>query len=450
MKAIYFLDPSLFRPVKKTALWLTLFILALFCVETIVVSAEDDAMGALFVVTISSAINPAVAEFVEEAIAKAVAANGACIVIRMDTPGGLAESMRQIVKAMLASRIPVIVYVSPPGARAASAGVMITIAADIAAMAPGTNIGAAHPVGVGGKEANETMAKKITNDIAANARSVAENKGRNADWVEKAVRESIAATETEALEKKVIDLIARDMDDLVAKINGRNVKGKGRLNLDGAKRVIISEDLRTRILKIISDPNIAYILMMIGLAGIYFELSHPGAIFPGVVGGISLILAFFALQTLPVNYAGMLLIILAIILFVMELKLTSYGLLSFGGIVSLAMGSLMLFDTTEAAMRISWQVLLPTLAFISTFFVLIAALVFRAQKSQAKTGEEGLIGEIGVVEMRIDPVGKVFIHGELWQAQANRTIEKGRKVEVTGVQNLVLAVKPVSKDEVSR
>ena len=398
----------------------------------------------IYVLTVSSAISPAVAEFVKKGLSTAEAAQAACFIIRLDTPGGLAESMRRIVMDILASRIPVVVYVSPPGARAASAGVMMTMAADIAAMAPGTNIGAAHPVGIGGKEGNDTMTKKITNDMVAHARSVAETKGRNADWVERAVRESVAATETEALDNKIIDLIARDMDDLINQINGQEVKGKGKLILDGAQRIPIREGLRTKILKTISDPNIAYILMMIGLAGLYFELSHPGAIFPGVIGGISLVLAFFALQTLPVNYAGILLIVLAIIFFVMEMKLTSYGLLSVAGIVSLLMGSLMLFETREVAMQVSWQVLLPTLGLISVFFVVAAALVFRAQKSKARTGAAGLIGEIGVVAQKIDPQGKVYVHGELWQARADVPLNEGQKVRITAVHNLVVDVEPLS------
>jgi len=413
-------------------------------VSPAIAEEETTAKGDIYLLTVSSAISPAIAEFISDGISKADAADAACLVVRLDTPGGLAESMRRIVMDILSSRIPIIVYVSPPGARAASAGVMITMAADIAAMAPGTNIGAAHPVGIGGKEADETMTKKITNDMVAHARSVAEKQGRNADWVEKAVRESVSVTETEALEKNIIDVIARDLDDLIKQINGRKIKGKGTLSLDNAQRITITEGFRTRILKTISDPNIAYILMMIGLAGLYFELSHPGAIFPGVIGGICLVLAFFALQTLPVNYAGILLIVLAMIFFIMEMKITSYGLLSVAGIVSLLMGSLMLFDTREVVIRVSWQVLLPTLALVSGFFVVAAGLVFRAQKSQPRTGSDGLIGEIGVVSKKIDPEGKVLVHGELWRASAKVSLDEGEKVRVVGVQDLVVAVEPVA------
>jgi membrane-bound serine protease (ClpP class) len=339
--------------------------------------------------------------------------------------------------------VPIIVYVSPSGARAASAGVMITNAADIAAMAPGTNIGAASPVQAGGKEIEKTMSKKITNDMVANAKSIAEKRGRNAKWVEKAIRESVSATESEALDKKIIDIVAKDLDDLIRQVDGRDVGEKGKLNLKGLKRRYVEETLRTKILKTISDPNIAYILLMIGLAGLYFELSHPGAIFPGVVGAISLILAFYASQTLPVNYAGILLIILAIIFFIMEMKITSFGLLSIAGVVSLLLGSLMLFEGSEPGGQLSLKVLLPTLVIVSSFFVVVAGLAFRAQVSKPRTGDKGLIGETGIVKNEIDPEGKVFVHGELWNAISKDPVKEGVKVKVISVKNLVLEVEPI-------
>jgi membrane-bound serine protease (ClpP class) len=351
--------------------------------------------------------------------------------------------MRSIVMAMLASEIPVVVYVSPSGARAASAGVMITLAADIAAMAPGTNIGAAHPVNLGQKEMDKTMAEKVVNDMVAYTKSIAEKRGRNSEWAEKSIRESVSATEREALELKVIDLIAEDLDDLIQKIDGRDLKDKGTLRTKGVKRVILTESFRDKILKTLSDPNIAYLLMMIGMAGLYFELSHPGTIFPGVIGAISLILAFFAFQTLPVNYAGILLIAVALILFILEMKVTSYGLLSVGGIISLFLGSLMLFQGTSPEMRLSWRVLIPTVIMVSGFFVAIASLVFRSQISKPRTGDKGLIGEIGVVKERLEPGGKVFVHGELWNAEAAEPIEVGAKVRVIGVDQLVLRVEEV-------
>jgi membrane-bound serine protease (ClpP class) len=314
-------------------------------------------------------------------------------------------------------------------------------------MAPGTNIGAAHPVGIGGKEVDKTMNEKVVNDMVAHARSVAENRGRNADWVEKAIRESVSATESEALKQNIVDLIAKDLDDLIAQINGRDIQDKGRLNLDNAVVKKIEAGLRTKILKTISNPNIAYILMMIGLAGLYFELSHPGAIFPGVIGGICIILAFFALQTLPVNYAGILLILLSIVLFILEMKITSYGLLSVAGIVSLLLGSLMLFESSSPELRLAWQVLIPTIVLVSVFFVVVAGLVFRSHVAQPKTGAKGLVGEIGVVKKDLQPEGKVFVHGELWNAKSDGVILAGHKVTVKKVDNLVLEVEPVNDTE---
>jgi membrane-bound serine protease (ClpP class) len=395
-------------------------------------------------IKVSSAISPATADFIKTGIEKAQKAHAACLVISLDTPGGLSESMRDIVINILASQVPVVVYVAPSGARAASAGVMITMAADIAAMAPGTNIGAAHPVGIGGKGMEGAMSDKVVNDMVAQARSVAEKRGRNAEWVEKAIRESVSVTEKEALEKKIIEIIAEDLDDLIQQIHGKDVKGKGVLEVKEAERITIEEGFRTRILKAISDPNIAYILMMIGLAGLYFELSHPGAIFPGVVGGIAIILAFYSFQNLQVNYAGILLIVLAILFFILEMKVSSFGLLSVAGVVSLLLGSLMLFDRDNSEMRISWNVLIPTLTLVSGFFVVVAGLVFRSQVSKPMTGDKGLVGEIGVVKRRIAGSGKVQVHGEIWQATADREIEEGKRVKVIQVENLVVKVEEMN------
>ena len=404
-------------------------------------AAKDD----IYIVEIADAISPGIAEFINNSIAQAEAEQAACIIIELDTPGGLAESMRLIIQDILGSKVPVVVYVSPPGARAASAGVMITMAADIAAMAPGTNIGAAHPVGAGGKDISGKMSEKVINDMVAHAKSVAEERGRNKEWVEQAIRESVSVTETEALKENIIDLVAKDIDDLIRQLNGRKIKDKGVLTLDKAEKVVVKPSLRTKILKTISNPNIAYILLMIGFAGLYFELSHPGAIFPGVIGGIALVLAFFALQTLPVNYAGILLIILAIIFFIMEMKIASYGLLSVAGIVSLLLGSLMMFKDTSPDMRLSLKVLLPTIILISGFFVFVAGLVFRAQMAKPRTGTKGLVGEIGIVKKALTPEGKVFVHGELWNAKAEKTIDEDTKVRVVNVVNLMLEVEPLDE-----
>ena len=422
-----------------------LFTLLLSCwlFTGISVSPVLAAPGEILTVTVSGAISPGTADYVKKAIDSAESDGAACLIISLDTPGGLAESMRDIVMGIMASRVPVVVYVSPSGARAASAGVMITIAADIAAMAPGTNIGAAHPVGAAGKEIDDAMGEKVTNDMVAHARSVAEKRGRNADWVEASIRESASITETEALSKNVINMIAADLTDLINQIDGMEIDGKGTLAVKTAVIRQVEEGMRSKILRTISDPNIAYILMMIGLAGLYFELSHPGAIFPGVVGGISLVLAFFAFQTLPVSTAGILLILLSLIFFIMEMKITSYGLLSVAGVVSLLLGSIMLFEGGDPGIRLSMSVLIPTVSVVSLFFVAVASLVFRAHLRQPASGAEGLVGEIGVVSEALDPEGKVMVHGELWWAVSETPLAVGTKVRVTAVDRLTLSVRPI-------
>lgn len=401
----------------------------------------------LLTVTVRDAIGPAVAEHLADALQQASDVQAAGIVIQLDTPGGNVESMRRIVQAMYACDVPVIVYVSPSGARAASAGVMITMAADIAAMAPGTNIGAASPVGGGGQEINETMAKKVTNDLVAFAKGIARRRGRNVEWIEQAVRESVSVTAAEALEKNIIDVVANDLKDLIKQIDGRELPEKGAVNLAEATIRQVHESTRTKILKIISDPNIAYILFMIGLAGLYFELSHPGTVFPGVVGAICLILAFFSFHTLPVNATGILLILLAAVLFILEIKVTSYGMLSVAGVISLVLGSLMLFKGAGPQFQVAWQVFLPTVLLISAFFVGVASLVVRAHVHQPTTGAEGMVGEVGTVKAigEGDGTGKVQVHGELWKARFVETAAVGDKVTVVSVDGLVLTVAPLAR-----
>ena len=428
----------------KTKIFHLAVMLVIIAGANIVFAGQND----VYIIQVADAISPGTADFIKSGIKTAEENGAACVIIELDTPGGLAESMRLIVQNILASKVPVVVFVYPGGARAASAGVMITMAADVAAMAPGTNIGAAHPVGAGGKEIDKTMSEKVINDMVAQAKSVAEKRDRNAKWVEDAIRESVSVTETEALKENIIDLVATDTDDLIKQLNGREIKDRGILKLDDVKKVTIKETLRTKILKTISNPNIAYILMMIGLAGLYFEFSHPGAIFPGVIGAIALILAFFAMQTLPVNYAGILLIVLAIIFFIMEMKITSYGLLSVAGVVSLLLGSLMLFKGSAPEMKLSLQVVLPTIILISGFFVAVAGLVFRAQISKPTTGSAGLVGKIGVVKKALTPEGKVFVHGELWNARAKDPIDKDAKVRVVQVVDLILEVESAERDAI--
>jgi membrane-bound serine protease (ClpP class) len=424
-----------------TKRWIHAFVLFL----SLFLSMESIGYGKgreVFLLDLEGPNNPGTATFLSRGIEEAEKTDAALVVVRLDTPGGLASSMRTMVKAIMNSSVPVVVYVSPQGAGAASAGVLVTVSAHVAAMAPGTNIGAAHPVAAGGKEIEKTMSEKVVNDMASYGRGIAQEKGRNAEWVEKAVRESVSITAEEALEKKVIDVVAADLDDLLKKLDGREVslqKGKVVLKTKDLVKRHYQPGFRDKILKTISDPNIAYILMMIGLAGLYFELSHPGAIFPGVIGGISLILAFYAFQTLPVNYAGLLLIALAIIFFIAEIKVASYGILSVGGVISLTLGSIMLYEDVG----VSLGLMMPTVALIGGFFVVVSALAFRAYRSRPKVGMEGMMGAVGVVKKPIDPEGLVFVHGELWRAVSREKIDTGEKVEVERSEGLVLTVKRV-------
>ncbi|NVM24885.1 MAG: nodulation protein NfeD [Desulfobacterales bacterium] len=391
------------------------------------------------VIELEGIINPGTAQFATRGLKRAEDSKLMLVIIRLDTPGGLDTSMRSIVKAILNASVPVVVYVAPRGARAASAGVMITIAAHVAAMAPQTNIGAAHPVSADGKEISKTMSEKVVNDMVAYARSIAKERGRNEDWVEKAIRESVSITGEVAVKNKVVDMVAQDIDDLLGLLDGREIvvgKNKVTLGTKGLELISFAPGWRDRVLGTISNPNIAYILMMIGLAGLYFELAHPGAILPGVIGAISLILAFFAFQTLPVNYAGLLLIALAIIFFIAEIKVASYGLLSLAGLISLTLGSVMLFENV----RVSLRLMMPTIVLIGGFFIGIAFLAFRAYRTKPTSGMEGLIGEVGVVEERIDPVGLIFAHGEYWKATSAEVAEQGDKVRITGSKGLELIV----------
>ena len=368
------------------------------------------------------------------------------VIIQLDTPGGLLASMKTMVKTIMNSSVPVVVFVSPKGAGAASAGVLLTVSAHIAAMAPGTNIGAAHPVSGDGQDIGETMEEKVVNDMASYGRGIAKERGRNAEWVEKAVRESVSITADEAVDKNVIDLVATDMDELLKSIDGREVSVKsGTVKLDtkNLKKVYYEPRTIDEILMLISDPTIMAILFSIGLLGLGFEITHPGAIFPGVIGAISLILAFYSMQTLPVDYAGLMLIGLAILLFLAEIKVTSYGLLSIGGIISLTLGSMMFFDD----LGLSFTMGIPFVVLISAFFLFIVWLAIRSQRLRVKAGKEGLVGEIGIVQETLDPEGKIFVHGELWKAVSREKIEVNEKVEVEAIQGLLLKVRKAINGE---
>jgi membrane-bound serine protease (ClpP class) len=404
--------------------------------------------------TIDGAIGPAARDYLRRLMSHALDVGAVCVVIRMDTPGGLSSSMRDIIQDILGSQIPIVVYVAPSGARAASAGALITLASHVAAMAPGTNIGAAHPVplGAGGGEKDETMEKKITQDAAAYARSIAAQRGRNSEWAEKIVTESISSTAHEALDEGVIDVVADNLADLLKKIDGMEVEVAGRkieLATAGAPTEVVDLSWRERFLAKISDPNIAYLLMLLGVFGIIFELQNPGSIFPGVIGVISILLATFALQLLPVNYVGLALIALAIVLFLLETQITSAGLLTVGGVVSMLIGSIMLIDSPLPFMKVSLKVIIPSVIFTAAFFLFAVGLGLRAQKGKVTTGSAGLTGEIGVAKSNVHEKGSVFVHGEFWNAYSDETITEGTDVEVVDVEGMTLKVRAVSRKEVT-
>jgi membrane-bound serine protease (ClpP class) len=406
--------------------------------------AADPPRPSVLVATIAAPISPVTADYLASVIERAEEEDVALLVLELDTPGGLDTAMRQMVQAILKTRVPVAVYVSPSGARAASAGVLITLAADVAAMAPGTNIGAAHPVSVGGGPMDNTMSRKVENDAAAYARSLAQSKGRNAEWAESAVRESASLSERQALEKTVVDLVAPRLDALLAQVDGREIRKANRavtLRTREAQVTRAPMGLRHRVLSALADPNVAYILMMIGIYGIFFELSNPGAVFPGIVGGISLILGFYALQTLSANYAGFLLILLAIVLFILEIKITSYGALTIGGIVALVLGSVMLFRASgDPYLRVSWSVLITMAAVSTAFFGAVISLAVRSQLRKPMSGPEGMIGETGEALTEFDGKGKVRVVGEIWDARCDRQLHKGDLVTVTGREGMTLIV----------
>jgi membrane-bound serine protease (ClpP class) len=391
-------------------------------------------------------INPVMAEFIVANISKAEADGAAALVIELDTPGGLDTSMREIIKRELASTVPIVVYVAPAGSRAASAGVFIAYAAHIAAMTPGTNIGSAHPVAMGGGKMDKTMLEKVENDAAAYIRGIATKRHRNAKWAEEAVRKSVNVTAEEALELRVINLLAKDRAELLEKIDGMKVDllaGPAVVRTKGAAVQVVEMGLRERILKAISDPNVAYVLMMIGILGLYFELSNPGAVFPGVVGAISLVLAFYALHTLNINYAGLILIGLAFVFFIVEINVISYGLLTLAGLVSLILGSIMLFDSPLPFMRLSPWVMMPAVVFMTGFVAFTLYMAVRLQGRRSVAGAEGIIGANGRVvdEIRPGSRGKVFVAGEYWDAVSDKDMGTDEEVEVVGIEGLLLTVR---------
>lgn len=406
-------------------------------------AASASATKKIHLIEIDAPITPVIAEYIIRSLDRASKAGAEALILQLNTPGGLVDSTQQIVMAMMASEVPTVVYVAPSGGRAASAGVFITLAANIAAMAPTTHIGAAHPVQMQGKM-DETMEKKAVNDLAAMMRGIAEKRGRNAGWAEDAVRNSVSITETEALKNKVIDLVAPDITGLVNALDGRTVDvaiGKRTLRTSGVEVEKVTMGFRDKLLGIIGNPNVAYILMILGFYGLYFELSNPGAIFPGVAGAICLILAFYALQTLPINYAGLMLIILAIALFIAEAFITSHGILGVGGTVAMLLGSVMLIDSPAPSLQISWAVIIPVVAMSALLFIITVTVAVRVHREKTDTGKEGLMGMQAEVKSELNPEGQVFVHGEYWNARSAEVVRPGEKVTIVGIEGLTLIVK---------
>jgi len=399
-------------------------------------------------IVVDGGINPAVDDYIKENIARAHVSGAKALVIQLDTPGGLLSSTRSIVKEILGAPLPVIVYVAPSGAGAGSAGVFITLAGHIAAMAPGTNIGAAHPVAGGGQEIKGVMGEKLENFTASFSETIAERRGRNTEFAIQAVRRSISITDKEALEKNVIDIIANDLRDLLKQAEGREVDINGtkqKVSFKGVRVQSFEMALRQKIIDILSDPNIAYLLLMAGILGLYMEFSNPGVIFPGVAGGIAILLALASFQILPINYAGLALILLGMALLVGEAFLPSFGVLGIGGIIALTLGSLLLFDTRGSDLLLDKKMVFTAVGTLSAFMIVVGYLVVKAHRRKPTLGVEGLLGEIAEVKVSLNPEGKVFVHGEYWYAEGDGEFDVGEKVKVAGFDGMILKVKSLVK-----
>ncbi len=404
--------------------------------------AED-----IVVANYEGVINPVAAEYLHDALTYARTSSAQALILQLDTPGGLDTSMRLMIKDITGSTIPVIVFVSPSGGRAASAGVFITMAAHVAAMAPGTNIGAAHPVAMGG-EMDNTMKEKVENDAVAYIKSIAERHGRNVSWAEDAVRKSVSATEQEALKLKVIDMIAEDIPTLLKRLHGRKIAlPHGSITFSNETATLHEFPMGTRLelLKILSDPNIAYLLMSIGTIGIMAELYSPGAILPGIIGAISLILAFYSLQSLPVNYAGAFLVILGAVFLLLEISVTSYGLLALGGLAAMTLGGLFLIKSDAPFLQVSLSFLLPTVVTIGGLIGIIAWTVVKSTRGRSITGAEGMIGLIGIARTDLNPRGQITVQGEIWEAVSQTPIRQGEAAEVMSVEGLTVKVAPAHR-----
>ncbi len=397
-------------------------------------------------IEIDGDINPMSSKFIIDNVERAEEEGYEALLIVMDTPGGLLSATQDIVKTLLEANVPVIMYIAPSSAGAVSAGVFITMACHIAAMDEGTNIGAAAPVSVGGQQdTSQVMGEKVENYTASWARGIAEKRGRNADWAEQAVRKSVSIGEREAVALNVVDLVAPTQDSLLKAIDGRQVElGNGEQKvLETANATVVEKEMswQTRILYRLSNPTVAYILLMLGIYGIFFELSNPGSVIPGVVGGIFLILAFMALQTLPVRTAGVALILFAIILFILEVKVTSFGVLTIGGIVAMFLGSIMLFEEAPGfSFRVDWRVALTVTLCTAAFFVFALSMALKIRMKRATTGADGLIDKIGVATTAISTSGTIKIGAEFWKAISDDNIKKGERVKIIAVDGLQLKV----------
>jgi membrane-bound serine protease (ClpP class) len=410
-------------------------------------TARAEGQGMVKLLTIDGPIGPITLQLIEKGIRKSEEENAEALIILLNTPGGLTESTWKIIQAIMNANVPVVVYVYPQGARAASAGAYITYSGHIAAMAPATSMGSASVVSMG-SEMDSTMYKKVTNDAVANMVAVAHKRDRNEAWIERAIREAVSISSHEAVDSNVVDLIAQDIDDLLQQIDGREVEvsmGYRVLNTASAAKTEVKKTFSEKFLEIITNPNIAFLLFSLGGLGLVLELYNPGAILPGVVGGICIILAFFSFQTLPINYAGLLLILFSIVLFLLEIKVPSYGILTIGGIVSLVLGGVMLIDSPAPYLRVSWYVIAAVVLVFVGFFGFAVRYVVKAHHKQVTTGSEGLVGLIGKVKQKIDPSGLVLVAGELWRATADEPIEKEERVKVVSSDGMEIKVEKHSE-----
>lgn len=476
------------KPINKTGLPLksVYFLLLAMGIALLAGAGQDDRMA--IILNVSDAISPATNDYIHRGLEKALDRKAALVILRMDTPGGLDTSMRDIIRDILASPVPVIVYVAPSGARAASAGTYILYASHIAAMAPGTNLGAATPVQFGGipdlkppamperqeeksgkdtsndkqvdsteedkseaaaPVATDSMTKKIMNDSIAYIRSLAEMRGRNAEWAEQAVREAASLSSEQALLQGVIDLVATDVDDLLQKANGREVNMIGHTQtLDTSNLIVemIEPDWRNELLSVITDPNIAYILILLGIYGLFFEFMNPGYVLPGVIGAICLLLALYALQVLPVNYAGLALILLGILFMVAEIFAPSFGALGIGGVIAFVFGSVILFDIEGSAIQVAVPLIVAISLVTAGFFLVVVRMVFAAHRKPVVSGAEEMLGSIGEVLEDFDQRGPVRIHGEIWQGSTHTPLHRGHRVRVKAIDGLILIIEPVEEN----